>query len=76
MNIKVIFFAGVREAMGKPETRLALVENATVADAWDRTGGQCLRGNVLCAVNEEYADRDHVLKEGDVVAFFPPVTGG
>ena len=31
---------------------------------------------VLVAVNHEMCDRDTVLKEGDEVAFFPPVTRG
>ncbi|MGB0843474.1 MAG: molybdopterin converting factor subunit 1 [Alphaproteobacteria bacterium] len=29
-----------------------------------------------CAVNLEFCDFDTVLKDGDEVAFFPPVTGG
>ncbi len=28
------------------------------------------------AVNEEYAPKDRLLREGDVVAFIPPVAGG
>ncbi|MEJ2567238.1 MAG: MoaD/ThiS family protein, partial [Gammaproteobacteria bacterium] len=32
--------------------------------------------NVLIAVNMEYTDGSRVLKNGDEVAFFPPVTGG
>jgi molybdopterin synthase sulfur carrier subunit len=32
--------------------------------------------NVLVAVNMEYTDPSHTLKDGDEVAFFPPVTGG
>jgi molybdopterin converting factor small subunit len=28
------------------------------------------------AVNEEVAPEDHLLAEGDVVAFLPPVAGG
>jgi len=27
-------------------------------------------------VNHEYVHADYLLKDGDVVAFFPPVTGG
>jgi molybdopterin synthase sulfur carrier subunit len=32
--------------------------------------------NLRCAVNQEMASADTVLKAGDEVAFFPPVTGG
>lgn len=76
MKIQVLFFAGVREAMGKDRVPLTLPENATVADAWSRVGGERRQSKVLCAVNEAYADPTRLLKEGDVVAFFPPVTGG
>ena len=31
---------------------------------------------IRAALNEELASDDAALKEGDVVAFFPPVTGG
>ena len=31
---------------------------------------------IRAALNEELASDDEALKEGDVVAFFPPVTGG
>ncbi len=32
--------------------------------------------HVTVAVNAEYAARDHKLKDGDEVAFFPPLSGG
>ena len=31
---------------------------------------------LLIAVNEEYTDPEAVLKDGDTVAIFPPVSGG
>jgi molybdopterin converting factor subunit 1 len=31
---------------------------------------------LLCAVNREYAGAEALLKDGDEVALFPPVTGG
>ncbi len=31
---------------------------------------------ILLAVNQEMRERDAVIKDGDEVAFFPPVTGG
>ena len=76
MHIHVLFFAGVREAMGQGETQLTLPENVAVADAWRAVGGDRLSQRVLCAVNETYVDENHVLQDGDIAAFFPPVTGG
>jgi len=32
--------------------------------------------NVMVAVNEQYVDKNYSLKEGDIVALIPPVSGG
>ena len=32
--------------------------------------------NLRCAVNQELAGLDAPVREGDEIAFFPPVTGG
>jgi molybdopterin synthase sulfur carrier subunit len=49
----------------------------TVADVWRHVArGVELPDNTLVAVNKEYASLAHEVREGDEVAFFPPVTGG
>jgi molybdopterin synthase sulfur carrier subunit len=35
-----------------------------------------LPSNILVAINQEYVKPDTMVKSGDEVAFFPPVTGG
>ncbi len=42
----------------------------------DLVNGENITDNDLVAVNHEYVNRDFKLKDGDEVAFFPPVTGG
>lgn len=37
---------------------------------------QKYRNHVRIAVNREYVDADHVLQDGDEVAFITPVSGG
>jgi sulfur-carrier protein len=37
--------------------------------------GLSLSGS-LCAINEHYAEPEHLIQAGDTVAFFPPVSGG
>jgi molybdopterin synthase sulfur carrier subunit len=32
--------------------------------------------NLRCAVNQDMAGLDAAVREGDEIAFFPPVTGG
>ena len=77
MKIEVRFFASLRERVGKEQLSLDLPAPATVADAWAAaTGGMERPPNTLAAVNMDYVDFDAAVKEGDEVAFFPPVTGG
>lgn len=77
MAITVKYFASLRERVGRAEDRVEASEAATVGDLWQRLAAlPDLPGNVLVAVNQEYVDREHPVRDGDEVAFFPPVTGG
>ncbi len=78
MNITVRYFANMRDRMGRAQESVSVDGDAvTVQDLWNKVAPQqTLPGNVLIAVNMEYTDGSRVLKNGDEVAFFPPVTGG
>ncbi|QBQ53348.1 molybdopterin converting factor subunit 1 [Nitrosococcus wardiae] len=77
MAITVKFFASLRERLGCTERQIDFSEPITVAEVWTLVGsGQPISENVLIAVNMEYADAETVVRDGDEVAFFPPVTGG
>lgn len=77
MHVNVRLFADLRERHGAGETRLEVADDATVADVWEAlTGEASLPAHVLSAINLEYADSGAVVKDGDEIGFFPPVTGG
>lgn len=78
MDVTVKYFANLRERMGRADETVTLAgDQATVADLWGQlSGGEPLPANVLIAVNMEYKDASAVVRAGDEVAFFPPVTGG
>jgi len=78
MNITVRYFANMRDRMGRAEDTVSIDGDAvTVEELWSKVSPQeGLPSNVLIAVNMEYTDGSRVLKNGDEVAFFPPVTGG
>ncbi len=76
MSITVRFFASIRERLGKGEDNIDIKGIATVADVWNKSAKIPLPPNVLAAVNMEYARTDQAVRDGDEVAFFPPVTGG
>jgi len=78
MNIHVLFFASLKEQLGKAEAQLELSSSQTVATLWETlsAGKEALPKQILFAVNHQYVHADYQLKDGDEVAFFPPVTGG
>lgn len=77
MTITVRFFASLREELGRAECSLSASPNLTVANVWEQSTAQHpLPANILSAINQEYADLSRPVKDGDEVAFFPPVTGG
>ena len=83
MKIRVRYFASLREALGAEESVdvAAGASAAAVRDLLLARGGRhaevLARGRaVRCAVNQTMADVGVALAEGDVLAFFPPVTGG
>ncbi len=77
MAIRVRYFASLRERLGRSEDMVDATIVDTVADLWSRvSGGLSWPANTLVAVNLEYSEPTRRLREGDEVAFFPPVTGG
>ena len=78
MNITVRYFANMRDRMGRAEETVTLDGDAvTVGDLWGKVSSERdMPANILIAVNMEYTDGSYILKNGDEVAFFPPVTGG
>ena len=81
MKVRLLHFAVLRDIAGRDEEELALPEGTTARDVW-----QTLRGahaNLaaylqppMSAINESYASPDTVLRDGDELAFIPPVAGG
>lgn len=75
---KILFFAHLRDEAGHESVEIEAA-GKTVAELKaiisEKYGVQKLDTS-MAAVNEEFASNDEVIKEGDTIAFIPPVSGG
>ena len=75
------FFSSLKDATGRNALEYSVREGMTVRDLltalyrdfpdlekWD--------AHILIAAGVEYVQRDHVLKDSDIVSIMPPVQGG
>lgn len=81
MDVEVRYFAMIREIVGRSGERRAVAEGATAGDLFDALVAEHprlerLKPMVMPMVNRAYVPVDHPLREGDEVAFIPPVSGG
>ena len=84
MNVKVLFFAGLREALGVGSESVDLPAGigtvGALRDSLAARGGAwaalATTKNLRSAVNQQMVGPEAPIKAGDEVAFFPPVTGG
>ncbi len=82
--LNILYFASIREALGKESEVIELPASANVAGLVEvlRSRGdryaEVLAANRRwrVAVNQEMVGLDAVVKDGDEIAVFPPVTGG
>lgn len=82
---RVLYFASMRERMGRNEEALPLPEGVGTVAALiallqkrDLAGAAAFAHPALirAAVNQEFATPATAVQDGDEIAFFPPVTGG
>ena len=81
MRVTVRLFARLRDIAGASELAREVAPGATIGAVWRQLASELpalaeYERSISSAVNADYARMDQALREGDEVAFLPPVSGG
>jgi molybdopterin synthase catalytic subunit/molybdopterin converting factor small subunit len=81
MQVRILFFGMLKDIAGRGSDLLNLPEHATLGDVfvhYEKIAPRLskLAHSIAISVNQEFAGPDEKLKEGDEIAFLPPVSGG
>lgn len=81
MRVSVLFFGFAHDLTGFEQEQLEVAPGESLGTLLRRYETRFPRlreiaGSLLAAVNQEVADPSRVLRDGDEVAFMPPVSGG
>ena len=81
MKVKLLHFASFRDAVGREEELREIPEGGRIDELWAALSREVplfarFAAMPPAAVNREYVPAGTVLRDGDEVAFLPPVAGG
>lgn len=81
MKVRLLHFASFRDAAGREEELRELPEGVRLEELWAALSREIplfarYPSMPPAAVNREYVPAGTVLRDGDEVAFLPPVAGG
>jgi len=79
MKVQVLFFGATADAVGKREIEIDLADAPKAENAFRKIVAeypQLEKHSLLFAVNQNYADGDETINDGDELAIFTYVSGG
>jgi len=81
MSIRVLFFASLADIAGGRERHIESAEVTDVLSAFNKFAVEFPameghRASILFALNSEFVRSDTPVRDGDELAFLPPVSGG
>jgi molybdopterin synthase catalytic subunit len=81
MRLKVLFFGMLKDVAGVPEERLEIGDGADLHAVFEHYAARYpkireMAGSIVMARNHEFAGPATPARDGDEIAFLPPVSGG
>ena len=82
IKIKVLFFGAAADIATAREVEMNFEPETSAKAAFENIIknnpglGNGFEKSLLFAINQEYAGGDEILRDGDEIAFIPPVSGG
>ncbi|MGE7762961.1 molybdopterin converting factor subunit 1 [Peribacillus sp. NPDC097895] len=77
--ITVLFFAGIREEIGLDELKIVEKDHITVQQLKQYLHSKYTLSSfnqMMTSINESFVTDDEIIKDQDIIAFIPPVSGG
>jgi MoaE-MoaD fusion protein len=81
MRVRVLFFGMLKDLVGQPSEDADFPQGSDLRTVFERYAGRYprlreLASSIVVAQNQEFAELSACVREGDEVAFLPPVSGG
>jgi molybdopterin converting factor small subunit len=79
MKVQVLFFGATADATGERVIEIDLPESARAGESFAEIVDkfpELKQHSLLFAVNQQYANGDEMIKDGDELAIFTAVSGG
>jgi MoaE-MoaD fusion protein len=81
VRVKVLFFGMLKDIVGRAEDHIEVPDGARLESVFTCYARQFprltdLESSIVLACNQEFCDRSAAIREGDEIAFLPPVSGG
>ena len=81
MKVKLLLFASLKDIAGRRDLEMELDDGSTLQQVTEKLASLYpeigrMQNSVRIAINQEFADDNSSVNNGDEIAFLPPMSGG
>jgi len=81
LKVKLLLFASLKDIAGRRDLEMKLDDGSTLRHVTEKLASLYpeigrMQNSVRIAINQEFADENISLNNGDEIAFLPPMSGG